>query len=110
MNKLTWALGVSMANNNRTDYYLHQILHLIHQLIAVQSIHPEQIALSQAVLSAQPISTLHFHLANRNQVVALKIGQNSGKNQYSSCLLSDIRHGFLGLSRNRQYPSILALT
>ena len=79
MNKLTLALGVSMAYNNRTDYYLHQILHLIHQLIAVQPIHPDQIALSQAVLSAQPISTLHFHLANRNQVVALKIGQNSGK-------------------------------
>lgn len=27
-----------------------------------------------------------------------------------SYLLSDIRHGFLGLSRNRQYPSILVLT
>jgi hypothetical protein len=88
MNKLTWALGVSMANNNRTDYYLHQILHLIHQLIAVQSIHPDQIALSQAVLSAQPISTLHFHLANRNQVVALKIGQNSGKTSTKMVVLT----------------------
>ena len=39
----------------------------------------DQIDLSQAVLSAQPISTFHFHIANRNQVVALKIGQNSGK-------------------------------
>ena len=55
------------------------MLHLIHQLIAVQPIHPDQIALSQAVLAAQPISTSHFHLANRNQVVALQIGQNSGK-------------------------------
>ena len=48
-------------------------------IIAVQPIHPDQIALSQAVLAAQPISTFHFHLANRNQVVALQIGQNSGK-------------------------------
>jgi hypothetical protein len=68
-----------MAYNNRTDYYLHQMLHLIHQLISVQPIHLDQIALTQAVLSAQTISTFHFHLANRNQVVALKIGQNSGK-------------------------------
>jgi hypothetical protein len=55
------------------------MLHLIHQLIAVQPIHPVQIALSPAALAAQPISTFHFHLANRNQVVALHIGQNSGK-------------------------------
>lgn len=79
MNKLTLALGVSMTYNNRTDYYLHQMLHLIHRLIAVQPIHPDQIAFTQAVLSAQPITTFHFHLANRDQVVALKIGQNSGK-------------------------------
>ena len=64
------------------------MLHLIHQLIAVQPIHLDQIALSQGVLSAQPISTFHFHIANRNQVVALKIGQNSGRTSTKIVLLT----------------------
>jgi hypothetical protein len=57
-------------------YDRHQMLHLIHKVIEpVQPAHLVQEALSQAILAAQPISTFHFRLANRNQVVAFKISQ-----------------------------------